>query len=242
MHRQIVSEKPKFKRENDTLIGYNPWHTATSSLHNNEMESTPSNIETIDRPHQSFSHTPILKGNHPSTSKRYISGRPRKTKQLEYSIEQSTWFHTLQKAKWERQDSTYQSSFPSPDNRESLFYDASDIQTTLNYLEESIDEVASASKNSINQGKAEIHFTCSIKKTSVVDFIFRCKQLIGYKYKDSEFTQRLAWYDPNGSQAEFNKYGPHITIRSPGKTTESGKTPNVYHHVYFKNGETQENK
>jgi len=131
-------------------------------------------------------------------------------------------------------------AFPPPDERGSLPWDAPDLTTTLNYLVDAIRAVAEASKNSVNKGKADIHFTSSIKKTSVVDTIFRCKQEA--EYRGSEMTQSLAWYNPDGNQAGLNQYGPHITIRSPGQETSSNKTPDVYHHVYFKYGETREIK
>jgi hypothetical protein len=131
-------------------------------------------------------------------------------------------------------------AFPAAEDRISQAYDAADLYTTLTYLEQSIAECAEAAKNAINKGKAEIHFTCSIKKTSVVDTIYRCR--VQAEHVGSVMTQGLAWYDPKGPQAGNNKYGPHVTFKSPGKETDAGKIPDVYHHVYFKFGETNEVK
>lgn len=129
----------------------------------------------------------------------------------------------------------------SSSEREALSTNCADLHTTLVTLEKIILWIATESKNQIDKAPMEsFNFTCSIKKGSVINMIFRCSQLASYR--GSQMTHGLAWYNSNGDQAKFNKYGPHITFSSPRKPNQNDEIKYVAHHIFFLNGETAEVK
>lgn len=135
-----------------------------------------------------------------------------------------------------------ESSYPSAEERKTLPTVCEDLPDTLVKLDEIIRWIATESKNQIDKAPMEsFNFTCSIQnRGTIANVISRCAQQAAYR--GSEMTHGLAWYGAGGNQANFNKYGPHITFSSPRMTNQSGETKYVAHHIYFLNGETQDVK